>query len=58
MEAAPGVHLFLISANKPIGKAGNNNNDNAVNNANNLDKNKVDVVEKPISISQIDTFLK
>ncbi len=49
LESAPGVHLFLISANKPTGKARNNND---------YSKEKIDVVEKPISISQIDTFLK
>jgi len=57
LEAAPGVHLFLISANKPTGKTGNNN-DNSGNNNDNYYNKKVDVVEKPISISQIDTFLK
>lgn len=46
LEAAPGVHLFLISANKPTFKDQNNDHDN------------FHVVEKPISISQIDNFLK
>ena len=44
LDAVPGVHLFLISANKH-GKA-------------EYDHNKIDVMEKPISISQIDKFLK
>lgn len=46
LDALPEVHLFLISANKPGNKPDYNSN------------NKVDVVEKPISISQIDKFLK
>ncbi|MCW3111273.1 MAG: response regulator [Segetibacter sp.] len=45
LEAAPGVHLFLISANKPGNKP-------------DFDDTKCHVVEKPISISQIDNFLK
>ena len=45
LQIEPGVHLFLISANKP----------NALNN---IDYMKFHVVEKPISISQIDNFLK
>ena len=47
IEAAPGVHLFLISANKPANKSDYNDGDN-----------NIDIVEKPISISQIDKFLK
>lgn len=50
IEAAPGVHLFLISANKAGNKSDYNNNNN--------DDHKIDIVEKPISISQIDKFLK
>src|SRR3954467_8223981 len=44
LEAAPGVHLFLISANKP--------------NKVDMENSQLHVVEKPISISQIDNFLK
>ena len=55
LEAAPGVHLFLISANKIGSKADYNTNRNDEENDNH---SKVDVVEKPISISQIDKFLK
>ena len=47
LDAAPGVHLFLISANKHGNKPEYN-----------INNNKVDVMEKPISISQIDKFLK
>ncbi|HEX8357878.1 MAG TPA: response regulator [Segetibacter sp.] len=47
LDAAPGVHLFLISANKP-----------SVNSKGDLDNAQFHVVEKPISISQIDNFLK
>ena len=47
LKAVPGVHLFLISANRPANKPYSHRA-----------ANKVDVVEKPISISQIDTFLK
>lgn len=53
LEAAPGVHLFLISANKTGNKSDYNKNGEDNNN-----HHKVDVVEKPISISQIDKFLK
>ncbi len=45
MEIAPNTHLFLISANKPLSKL-------------EIDGNLFSVVEKPISISQIDNFLK
>ena len=45
LDAAPDVHLFLISANKPSNKP-------------EVDSPKCHVVEKPISISQIDNFLK
>lgn len=45
LEAAPGVHLFLISANKPGSKP-------------DCDDTQCHVVEKPISITQIDNFLK
>ncbi|HEX8278133.1 MAG TPA: response regulator [Segetibacter sp.] len=48
LDAAPGVHLFLISANKP------NNKDKG----GDFDSMDFHVVEKPISISQIDNFLK
>src|SRR3954466_13504777 len=50
LKVAPHVHLFLISANKPISKPDYNGNGG--------DNNKIDVVEKPISISQIDKFLR
>jgi DNA-binding response OmpR family regulator len=55
LEAAPGVRLFLISANRPLSKSYYTEGDNYDTQFNN---NKVDVVEKPISISQIDKFLK
>ena len=45
LDAVPDVHLFLISANKPTLKPDINNSN-------------CQVVEKPISISQIDNFLK
>ena len=45
LDTVPDAHLFLISANKP-------------NNRPDVDNNKCHVVEKPISISQIDNFLK
>ncbi len=45
LDVAPDVHLFLISANKP-------------NNKPPIDNSKCHVVEKPISISQIDKFLQ
>lgn len=44
-DVAPDVHLFLISANKYGNKPDHQ-------------LGKMDVVEKPISISQIDKFLK
>jgi DNA-binding response OmpR family regulator len=50
LDAAPGVHLFLISANKPSNKDKDKGGD--------LDNLDYHVVEKPISISQIDNFLK
>ena len=45
LESVPDVHLFLISANKPNLKP-------------DIENSKFHVVEKPISISQIDNFLK
>lgn len=45
LQAAPGVHLFLISANKPSNRP-------------DCEDGQCHVVEKPISISQIDNFLK
>jgi DNA-binding response OmpR family regulator len=51
LNAAPGVHLFLISANKPSNKIDIDNDDE-------IDNNQLHVVEKPISITQIDNFLK
>jgi len=45
IEAVPDVHLFLISANKPSSKP-------------DISNAHCHVVEKPISISQIDNFLK
>lgn len=44
MEAQPGVHLFLISANKPPHKP-------------DIESPHFHIVEKPISIMQIDKFL-
>ena len=46
LETVPDVQLFLISANKPNNKPED------------IDNSKMHVVEKPISISQIDNFLK
>lgn len=54
LEAAPGVHLFLISANKPMHKF----DQDSKNKDNDFDGNGLQVVEKPISISQIDKFLQ
>ncbi|WP_207491816.1 response regulator [Aridibaculum aurantiacum] len=45
LDAVPDVHLFLISANKPMHKP-------------DITDSQCQVVEKPISISQIDNFLK
>jgi DNA-binding response OmpR family regulator len=45
LDAVPDVHLFLISANKPTNKP-------------EISNSHCQVVEKPISISQIDNFLK
>ena len=45
LSVAPDAHLFLISANKPTNKP-------------DMDNSHFHVVEKPISISQIDNFLK
>ena len=45
LESAPGVHLFLISANKPSLKP-------------EVENTTFSVIEKPISISQIDKFLQ
>lgn len=45
LAAAPQVHLFLISANKSFNKF-------------DLSNSNFQVVEKPISISQIDNFLQ
>jgi DNA-binding NtrC family response regulator len=53
LENAPGVHLFLISANKQGGKPGCEHSDDESNGS-----AKCHIVEKPISISQIDNFLK
>ena len=55
IEASPGVHLFLISANKTSSKPYLDNDDDSDHTDT---KNKIDVVEKPISISQIDKFLR
>ena len=56
LEAAPGVHLFLISANKPSFR----NNFDKLDDDQDHDEshNHLQVVEKPISISQIDKFLQ
>lgn len=55
LAAVPGVHLFLISANKPANRVdltGDHYDEELP-----LSNNKVNVIEKPISISQIDKFL-
>jgi len=54
LDAVPGVHLFLISANKPTNKSYYQTDEED----GNTPLHKVDVVEKPISISQLDKFLK
>jgi DNA-binding response OmpR family regulator len=46
LDVVPAAHLFLISANKPNNRPELNQNSHC------------HVVEKPISISQIDNFLK
>lgn len=48
LDAAPGVNLFLISANETGNSGARNDSDNS----------QFHVVEKPISITQIDNFLK
>ena len=48
LDVVPDVHLFLISANKPTTKPDITNPPNT----------NFHVVEKPISITQIDNFLK
>lgn len=54
LEAAPGVHLFLISANKPTYKS----DIDKLTDDDSEDAHHLQVVEKPISISQIDKFLQ
>ncbi|MDB5246337.1 MAG: response regulator [Segetibacter sp.] len=54
LEAAPGVHLFLISANKPTYKS----DIDKLTDDDSEDGHHLQVVEKPISISQIDKFLQ
>ncbi len=49
MEVIPNVHLFLISANKPT---------NSLNDKGDDPHSNLHIVEKPISITQIDNFLK
>jgi DNA-binding response OmpR family regulator len=51
-EVVPDVHLFLISANKPLSKPEDSDKNGGPPN------NNIQVVEKPISITQIDNFLK
>jgi DNA-binding NtrC family response regulator len=53
MDEVPEAHLFLISANKPT-KPDLPNDGNGENGSN----GHFHVVEKPISITQIDNFLK
>ena len=45
LKIVPSTHLFLISANKPNATRA-------------LENQTFDVIEKPISISQIENFLK
>lgn len=54
IDEAPEVHLFLISANKPSIKPDCVKEDDGEDDIN----GQCHVVEKPISISQIDKFLK
>jgi two-component system OmpR family response regulator len=55
LAAVPGVNLFLISANKP----GNRNYcEDDDNDDDESGISKCQIIEKPISISQIDNFLK
>ncbi len=58
IKAAPGVHLFLISANKTGSKPDYNSDGENHEDGESNTKTKIDIVEKPISISQIDKFLK
>ena len=57
LDAAPGVHLFLISANKPTNPT-NSIGKNGDGKGGDFDDVHFHVVEKPISISEIDNFLK
>lgn len=54
IKAVPGVHLFLISANKPGNRVFCDDNKDDSNSR----TTECHIVEKPISISQIDNFLK
>ncbi|GEO10573.1 response regulator [Segetibacter aerophilus] len=56
MKAVPGVHLFLISANKPGNKTFCDDKDK--DDLNGDGGMQCHIVEKPISITQIDNFLK
>jgi two-component system OmpR family response regulator len=55
MKAVPGVHLFLISANKPVNKPFYKDKEDQHGDGD--DNMQCHIVEKPISITQIDKFL-
>jgi DNA-binding NtrC family response regulator len=58
LETVPGVQLFLISANKPSTKdLFDEKNEKGDKNNNRRKQQHCHIVEKPISISQIDSFL-
>lgn len=61
LKAVPNVHLFLISANKPSKSDIGYKPEREEREKGELDKESrqpFQVIEKPISISQIDNFLK
>jgi len=55
LDAIPGVNLYLISANKP-GTRNSCYDDGSDDDQSGV--SKCQIIEKPISISQIDNFLK
>lgn len=57
-KAVPGVNLFLVSANKPGSKVYCDDDESDDNDKNDKNGKRCHIVEKPISISQIDSFLK
>jgi two-component system OmpR family response regulator len=57
MDEVPEAHLFLISANKPT-KPDISNGEKQGDNGDGSGNSHFHIVEKPISITQIDNFLK